>query len=187
MPLKDGMTAKKAELKNDWYGITVNGFFTALPELKVEQIKKGNTTYDSMCKRDEMAKKSVLAGYKLSVSGGEPDGPLNISFLLDERLNGEKVTVLHLTANGTLKNDTATVENGKISIQVNELGTFVMGVNSEAVRQAGIKELHGVAIEQEEEQKKNGMGLVLFAAAAVLLVGICIAVGIITKKKIDEE
>lgn len=179
--------SSQTSLKNDWYGITVNGFFTALPELKVEQIKKGNTTYDSMCKRDEMAKKSVLAGYKLSVSGGEPDGPLNISFLLDERLNGEKVTVLHLTANGTLKNDTATVENGKISIQVNELGTFVMGVNSEAVRQAGIKELHGVAIEQEEEQKKNGMGLVLFAAAAVLLVGICIAVGIITKKKIDEE
>ena len=112
---------------------------------------------------------------------------LSISFLLDERLNGENITVRHLTANGTLKNYTATVEDGKISIQVNELGTFVMGVDSEAVRQAGIKELHGVAIEQEEEKKKNGMGLVLFAAAAVLLIGICIAVGIITKKKIYEE
>lgn len=179
--------SSKTSLKNDWYGITVNGFFTALPELKIDQIQKGNTTYDSMCKRDEINKKAVLAGYKLSVSGGEPDGTLSISFLLDERLNGENITVLHLTANGTLKNYTATVEDGKISIQVNELGTFVMGVDSEAVRQAGIKELHGVAIEQEEEKKKNGMGLVLFAAAAVLLIGICIAVGIITKKKIDEE
>lgn len=165
----------------------MNGFFTALPELKVEQLQSGNTTYDSMCRRDEMAKKAVLAGYRLSVSGGEPDGTLNVSFLLDERLNGETMTVLHLTPNGTLKNGTAAVENGKISIQVNELGTFIIGADDEAVRQAGITELHGVAIEQEEEPKKDGMGLVLFAAAAVLLVGICIAVGIIIKKKTDEE
>ena len=179
--------SSQTELKNEWYGISVNGFFTALPELKVEQLQSGNTTYDSMCRRDEMAKKAVLAGYRLSVSGGEPDGTLNVSFLLDERLNGETMTVLHLTPNGTLKNGTAAVENGKISIQVNELGTFIIGADDEAVRQAGITELHGVAIEQEEEPKKDGMGLVLFAAAAVLLVGICIAVGIIIKKKTDEE
>ena len=78
------------------------------------------------------------------------------------------MTVLHLTPNGTLKNGTAAVENGKISIQVNELGTFIIGADDEAVRQAGITELHGVAIEQEEEPKKDGMGLVLFAAAAAV-------------------
>lgn len=179
--------SSQTTLENEWYGITVNGFFTALPELKVEQIQKGNTTYDSLCKRSEMSGKVALAGYKLSVSGGEPDGTLKVSFLLDEKLDGEEVTVLQLTGNGTLHDYTAKVESGTVSVQADELGTFVMGMDSAAVKKSGVKEIHGVAIEEEEETKKDGMGILFLGIAAILLIGVCVTVGIITKKKIDNE
>lgn len=178
--------SSKTVLENEWYGISVSGFFTALPELKVEQIQKGNTTYDSLLKRDEMKEKTALGGYRLSVSGGEPDGAMSITFNLDEKLNDLEVTILQLTKNGTLEQYTETVKDGKIVVSVNELGTFVLGADVAAVRQTGVRELHGIAIE-EEEKKKDFTGILFFGVAAVLLIGVCVTAGIITKKKIEQE
>ncbi len=120
----------KNKLFDEPTSIELNGSFTYNSDLVVTEVEKENADDALVSLLDE--NKKVLGSYNITVTNGNYNGKINLSFNVGEEYNGEEVTIYHKLANGTVETKTATVDDGKANIEVNELSPFMVVINNQA-------------------------------------------------------
>ncbi len=72
----------------------------------------------------------VIGVYEVKLNG-DFEGVLTLSFIVDSKYNGKQATIVHKKANGSFETYTATVTNGKVTIEVEELSPFIITIKEE--------------------------------------------------------
>ncbi len=117
----------------------MNMLFSGNGNAKFESIEISKT--DTLYKKIENGLKEAndlnwenvvsIWAYDLYVTEGEYEGPLNITFNVGKDANGKEYVVGHLKHGVELEYFTGIVKDGKITITVDELSPFVIGVKED--------------------------------------------------------
>ena len=126
----------------------------------------------------------ILGSYELTLKGIDKlESPVDITFNVGTEYNGKSIYVLHQKKNGTYENFEKTVTNGKITITVNELSPFVLGVkenvNSEN-NQENTTNTETINKGEKDETPKTGVENII---GYVILVTVVTGIGIVLAKK----
>ena len=74
----------------------------------------------------------ILASYELTLTGTDKlESPIDITFNVGTEHNGKTVYILHQKKNGNYENFEKKVDNGKVTITVNELSPFILGIKED--------------------------------------------------------
>mgnify|MGYP003194834526 CR=1 FL=1 len=117
---------------------TVNAFVNADYGIKVSGVKDGSMTvraiepntdeYDSYVSVDPVKGKEILGVYDITVSG-TMDGKAQLTFQVGSEYDGRNVIILHFNEDGSYDKYTGTVENGQVTISVDEFSPYVIALD----------------------------------------------------------
>lgn len=117
---------------------TVNAFVNADYGIKVSGVKDGSMTvraiepntdeYDSYVSVDPVKGKEILGAYDITVSG-TMDGKAQLTFQVGSEYDGRNVIILHFNEDGSYDKYTGTVENGQVTISVDEFSPYVIALD----------------------------------------------------------
>ena len=117
---------------------TVNAFVNADYGIKVSGVKDGSMTvraiepntdeYDSYVSVDPVKGKEILGVYDITVSG-TTDGKAQLTFQVGSEYDGRNVIILHFNEDGSYDKYTGTVENGQVTISVDEFSPYVIALD----------------------------------------------------------
>lgn len=149
-------------------GATIKGNFTQDAKLVITKIEKEDEEYKSFITLiDE--DKEIIGSYEATIEGGEYKGELILTFTVDVKYNADTVTIYHKKANGEIDIKTAKVENGKVTITVNELSPFILAIDKSVQ-------------EQKDETPKTGDIVNYIIEVILIALSIIVAVIIYNKK-----
>ena len=117
---------------------TVNAFVNADYGIKVSGVKDGSMSvraiepntdeYDSYVSADPVKGKEILGVYDITVSG-TMDGKAQLTFQVGSEYDGRNVIILHFNEDGSYDKYTGTVENGQVTISVDEFSPYVIALD----------------------------------------------------------
>ena len=117
---------------------TVNAFVNADYGIKVSGVKDGSMSvraiepntdeYDSYVSTDPVKGKEILGVYDITVSG-TMDGKAQLTFQVGSEYDGRNVIILHFNEDGSYDKYTGTVENGQVTISVDEFSPYVIALD----------------------------------------------------------
>lgn len=116
------------ETKSIWnlgaYGTTLeNG-----TPVNMAKLEKDDQIYKEMAKELEKdGLKNIIGCYELTAYG-TTDKDMKVSFNVGTNYNGKEVKILHKKSDNTYETFTAKVENGKVTITVNEFSPFMIAL-----------------------------------------------------------
>ena len=110
-------------------GIMLSGNFNGSPKLWVVALNPGNKTYEELKAVPAMTGKKPIGAFDISIIDGTFSGTMVLTFAVNEGYNGKTLTVIHKKTDGTMEVFTPVASNGKIIINVNDLGSFMLAAN----------------------------------------------------------
>ena len=110
-------------------GIMLSGNFNGSPKLWVVALNPGNKTYEELKAVPAMTGKKPIGAFDISIIDGTFSGNMVLTFAVNEGYNGKTLTVIHKKTDGTIEFFTPVASNGKIVINVNDLGSFMLAAN----------------------------------------------------------
>ncbi len=110
-------------------GVMLSGSFNGSPKLWVVILSPGNTTYEELKNVPAMSGKKAINAFDISIVDGSFTGNMVLTFAVNEGYNGKTLTVIHKKTDGTMETFTPVASNGKIVINVNDLGSFMLAAN----------------------------------------------------------
>ncbi len=110
-------------------GVMLSGSFNGSPKLWVVVLTPGNTTYEKLKNVPAMNGKKAVNAFDISIVDGSFTGNMVLTFAVNEGYNGKTLTVIHEKTDGTIETFTPVASNGKIVINVNDLGSFMLAAN----------------------------------------------------------
>jgi hypothetical protein len=112
--------------------VSAEGLFASGAQLIVEPIAANEPDREEL--EEQMGSKQIIAAFEARI---EPDNafqpPLTLTFQVGGQYNGKKVYILHKLQNGDIEHFTPTVEDGAVSITVQELSPFLLAVDAPLV------------------------------------------------------
>ena len=106
------------------YGIKVSG----VKDMSVRAIEPNTDEYDSYVSADPVKGKEILGVYDITVSG-TMDGKAQLTFQVGSEYDGRNVIILHFNEDGSYDKYTGTVENGQVTISVDEFSPYVIALD----------------------------------------------------------
>jgi len=113
----------------------VSGVLTQGAEFVLTPISGGNS-YDNLIRLLDAGENNVVGVYEAAVNG-KYTGSLVITFTVGAKYDGRKLTVYHEKKDGTTEAFTQIVQDGKVSVTVNELSPFLLAVARETAPAGG--------------------------------------------------
>ncbi|MDO4454930.1 MAG: InlB B-repeat-containing protein [Eubacteriales bacterium] len=110
-------------------GIMLSGNFNGSPKLWVVALNPGNKTYEELKAVPAMTGKKPIGAFDISIIDGTFSGTMVLTFAVNEGYNGKTLTVIHKNTDGTIEVFTPVASNGKIAINVDDLGSFMLAAN----------------------------------------------------------
>ena len=110
-------------------GVMLSGSFNGSPKLWVVTLSPGNKTYEELKSVPAMTGKKPVNAFDISIIDGTFTGNMVLTFAVNEGYNGKTLTVIHKKTDGTIETFTPVASNGKIVINVNDLGSFMLAAN----------------------------------------------------------
>ena len=111
---------------NTDYGIKVSGVKDG--SMTVRAIEPNTDEYDSYVSVDPVKGKEILGVYDITVSG-TIDGKAQLTFQVGSEYDGRNVIILHFNEDGSYDKYTGTVENGQVTISVDEFSPYVIALD----------------------------------------------------------
>jgi len=110
---------------------TVSGVLTKGAKLVIMPISDGSG-YDTLMKQANTDRNELIGAYEVSLTG-QHRGDLVLTFAVAAKYNGKTLTIYHQKKDGTVETFTQTVENGRVSVTVDELFRFLLSSASETL------------------------------------------------------
>ncbi|MCI7814059.1 MAG: InlB B-repeat-containing protein [Robinsoniella sp.] len=110
-------------------GVMLSGYFNGSPRLWVVTLTPGNKTYEELKKLPAMTGKKPINAFDISIIDGTFTGNMVLTFAVNEGYNGKTLTVIHKKTDGTFEVFTPVASNGKIVVNVTDLGSFMLAAN----------------------------------------------------------
>ena len=85
--------------------------------------------YEELKAVPAMTGKKPIGAFDISIIDGTFSGTMVLTFAVNEGYNGKTLTVIHKKTDGTMEVFTPVASNGKIIINVNDLGSFMLAAN----------------------------------------------------------
>ncbi len=108
-------------------GIRISGSLSGDAAISIQAYTKEGERYARLVK--PVSGKTILGVYDLTLTG-TMDGNVQISFPVDSKYEGRKVTVLHYTDTDTYETYKATVENGKVTVTTKGFSPYVIALET---------------------------------------------------------
>lgn len=96
--------------------------------MTVRAIEPNTDEYDSYVSVDPVKGKEILGVYDITVSG-TMDGKAQLTFQVGSEYDGRNVIILHFNEDGSYDKYTGTVENGQVTISVDEFSPYVIALD----------------------------------------------------------
>ena len=109
-------------------GISLNGATDVGVSLKADTINENDNTYIEMKNSISNNNNYIwISAYDIKLIGGNYEGELAITFDLGTENDEKTVYIVHKKSDGRFENFKSVVENGKVTIKVDELSPFLIG------------------------------------------------------------
>ena len=118
-------------------GIRISGSLSGDAAISIQAYTKEGERYAQLVK--PVSGKTILGVYDLTFTG-TMDGNVQISFPVDSKYEGRKVTVLHYTDTDTYETYKATVENGKVTVTTKGFSPYVIALETGGSAEPGAQD-----------------------------------------------
>lgn len=155
-------------------GISLNGATDVGVSLKADTINENDNTYIEMKNSITNNKNYIwISAYDIKLVGGNYKGELVITFDLGVENNGRTVYIVHKKSDGSFEDFKSIVENGKVTIKVDELSPFLIGYEkTEQEKDTATNEtLKGEKDDTPKTGITNNMYTPIFALISILGIG----------------
>ena len=105
--------------------VTVAGKMSSDATLEVNPVSSGSA-YQALTALVNAEREDFLGAYDVKIVGGSYEGKLTLTFSVGTSFNGATITVRHLKSNGVVEVLSSVCQDGKVSVTVDELSTFML-------------------------------------------------------------
>lgn len=155
-------------------GISLTAATDVGVSLKADTINENDNTYIEMKNSITNNKNYIwISAYDIKLVGGNYEGELVITFDLGTENDGKTVYIVHKKYDGSFEDFKSIVENGKVTIKVDELSPFLIGY--EKTEQLENTATNETLKDEKDNTPKTGITSnaypIIFALISILAVG----------------